>query len=56
MIDDKKPAAKADMKKARVLRDMWDAEGERITAGTEIEVDADTLIDGVEKGTLERVK
>ena len=44
--------------KARVLRDFWPTENEldRVKAGTEIEVSMETLIDGMEKGILERVK
>ena len=42
--------------KARVLRDFWPKEDERVRAGTIVEVDADALIDGMEKGILERFK
>lgn len=44
--------------KARVLRDFWPTENEmdRVRAGTEIEVTMETLVDGLEKGILERVK
>lgn len=44
--------------KARVLRDFWPTENEldRVKAGTEIEVSMETLIDGMEKGIMERVK
>lgn len=44
--------------KARVLRDFWptDNELDRVTAGTIIDVTTETLIDGMEKGILERVK
>lgn len=46
------------MTKARVLRDFWPTENEldRVKAGTEIEVSMETLIDGMEKGIMERVK
>lgn len=44
--------------KARVLRDFWptDNDADRVRAGTVIEVTTETLIDGMEKGVLERVK
>lgn len=40
----------------RVLRDFWDAEGERVRAGAQIEVGAEAAMDGVEAGLLSRVK
>ena len=44
--------------KARVKRDFWpsDNEQERVRAGSMIDVTKDVLIDGMEKGVLERVK
>jgi hypothetical protein len=44
--------------KARVLRDFWAGPDEtsRVRAGTVVDVSTDTLIDGLEKGVLERVK
>lgn len=44
--------------KARVLRDFWpsDDERDRVRAGTIIDVTTDVLIDGMEKGILERAK
>lgn len=44
--------------KARVLRDYWptDKETDRVRAGTVIEVSVETMMDGMEKGILERVK
>lgn len=44
--------------KARVLRDFWptDNEMDRIRAGAIIEVDTETMLDGMERGVLERVK
>lgn len=44
--------------KARVLRDFWptDNEMDRVRAGTEIEVNMETLVDGLERGILERIK
>lgn len=46
------------MVKARVLRDFWptDKDEDRVRAGTELDVTMDTLVDGLEKGILERVK
>lgn len=40
----------------RVLRDFWDAEGNRISAGAQIEASAEAAMDGVESGLLSRVK
>ena len=50
MADDKKM-------KARVLRDFWPTgdEPDRVRAGAIIEVSTETLIDGMEKGILERL-
>jgi len=44
--------------KAKVLRDFWPTENDvdRVRAGTVIDVTMETLIDGMEKGILERVK
>lgn len=44
--------------KVRILRDFWptDNDLDRVRAGTETEVDMETLVDGLEKGILERVK
>ena len=44
--------------KAKVLRDFWPTENDvdRVRAGTVIDVTTETLIDGMEKGILERVK
>lgn len=46
------------MMKARVLRDFWptDKEIDRVRAGAVIEVSVETMMDGMEKGILERVK
>jgi hypothetical protein len=43
---------------ARVLRDFWptDDDRDRVKAGTEVEVTMEALLDGMEKGVLERVK
>lgn len=42
--------------KAVVMRDYWptDKDEDRVRAGTVIEVDTDTLLDGMEKGILSR--
>lgn len=44
--------------KVRILRDFWptDNDEDRVRAGTEMEVDTETLINGLENGILERVK
>lgn len=42
--------------KCRVLRDVWNAEGERIVAGSEVYLSAEDAMDGVESGALSRVK
>ena len=44
--------------KVRVLRGFWPTENpmDRVFAGAIIEVDTETLINGLEKGILERVK
>jgi len=41
-----------------VMRDFWptDAEEDRVRAGTMIEVTAEEALDGIESGTLSRVK
>lgn len=41
---------------ARVLRDVWGEDGERTRAGSIIDVTKDALIEGLENGTLERVR
>ncbi len=44
--------------KVRILRDFWptDNEMDRVRAGTEMKVTMETLVDGLERGILERVK
>lgn len=51
-------ASKEETVKAVVLRDFWpsDNEMDRIRAGSVIEVTKDQLIEGLEKGILERAK
>lgn len=39
-----------------ILRDFWDAEGVRHRQGEGYEATVDEALDGIEKGTLERVK
>lgn len=42
--------------KCVILRDFWDADGNRQPAGKEIDLPAEEAIDGVEAGALSRVK
>lgn len=46
------------MVKVRILRDFWptDNEMDRVRAGTVTEVNMETLVDGLERGILERIK
>lgn len=46
------------MTKVRILRDFWptDKEADRIRAGAVLDVNMDTLVDGLERGILERIK
>lgn len=39
-----------------VVRDQWDADGNRITKGTQVDLTAEQAMDGVESGALARVK
>lgn len=39
-----------------ILRDFWNSDGERQAAGKQIELPAEAALDGVEAGTLSRVK
>lgn len=48
--------AEQKMIKCVVLRDYWDENEVRVPAGTEILVAADQAMDGVEAGSLARVK
>lgn len=54
MTDAKKNEPK--LIKCEILRDFWDAKGDRHRAGTEIEVTVDEALAGVEAGALKRVK
>lgn len=42
--------------KCRILRDTWDADGNRNRAGSEVNLPVEAAMDGVEAGTVERVK
>lgn len=44
------------MIKCRILRDRWDEDGVRHPKGTEVSVPVEAAMDGIESGTLERVK
>lgn len=50
------PAPRPDTVLVRVLRDYWPAEDERVRKGTLQEMTALEALDGIEAGTLERVK
>ena len=42
--------------KCVILRDTWDEDGNRHVAGSEADLPAEAAMDGVENGTLARVK
>jgi hypothetical protein len=42
--------------KCVVLRDFWNAAGDRVRAGSEVNLPAEQAMDGVESGSLTRVK
>ena len=44
------------MIKCRVLRDVWNIDGDRIVAGSEVNLPVEQAMDGVEDGSLARVK
>lgn len=54
------PFQEADMAekliKCMVMRDYWNESGERIAAGSVVELPAEAAMDGVEIGALSRVK
>lgn len=50
------PAPPVQTLPVRINRDFWDASGVRHRKGTVIEVSVDEALDGVEAGTLSRVK
>ena len=60
MTDDVKkpsaPAAKEKLIPVQILRDVWDADGNRHRKGQIIEVPVEAALDGVESGALSRVK
>jgi hypothetical protein len=39
-----------------ILRDFWDADGERHPAGTVISIPVEAAVDGAEKGALRRAR
>lgn len=47
---------KSGLIKCVILRDTWDEDGKRHPAGSEVELPAEAAMDGVEAGTLSRVK
>jgi hypothetical protein len=49
-------ADKKDTIKCVILRDTWDKDGNRHRAGVEVNLPAEAAMDGVESGTLARVK
>lgn len=49
-------ADKDTMIKCVILRDTWDKDGNRHRAGEEVSLPAAAAMDGVENGTLSRVK
>lgn len=53
MADDKKTPATVT---CMIMRDRWDENCQRVAAGTIVEVSPDDAMDGIENGTLERVK
>lgn len=57
-VEAAEPAPRSDMVMVRVLRDYWptDSQEDRIRKGTLQEVSALEALDGIESGTLERVK
>lgn len=42
--------------KCIILRDSWDEDGNRHRKGTEVMLDAEAAMDGIESGILSRVK
>lgn len=42
--------------KCVILRDRWDENGKRYPKGTEVMLDAEAAMDGVEAGVIARVK
>lgn len=50
------PATPQHFVSMRVLRDFWDVDGTRIRKGSVVDVPVETALDGVENGSLSRVK
>ena len=46
----------ANLVKCEIVRDFWDDDGKRHPAGTIVEVAIEAALDGVEMGSLRRVK
>jgi len=44
------------MIEVEILRDFWDADGERHPAGTIISIPAEAAVDGAENGALRRAR
>ena len=42
--------------KVKILRDFWDKDGERHRSGKVVEIPMESALDGIEAGTLARVK
>ena len=47
--------AEAKTLKVLVARDYWDADEKRIVTGTEVWVDADDALEGIENGAFKRI-
>ena len=45
-----------DKVKCVILRDFWDADGKRHRAGSEVALDVEAAMDGIENGSLSRAK
>lgn len=58
VAEDQTEVAASDLIAARVLRDYWPTEDQldRVRKGAIVEVTAGDLINGMENGTLERIK
>lgn len=55
-MSDPVPATAPATVKCVILRDFWDADGERHRAGEDVEVPVEAAFEGIEKGILARVK
>lgn len=54
--NDRAVPPKPNMVEMEILRDFWDAEGERHPAGTIVSIPVEAAIAGAESGALRRVK